>query len=55
LHADLDESGLTMMFQNFGIVDTCRIIRNGRTMLSKGYGFIKFADPSQVGPLGCAP
>ena len=46
--ADLDEMGLTLMFQNFGLVETSRIIRHGRTMVSKGYGFVKFSEPSQV-------
>ena len=41
--------GLTLMFQNFGLVETSRIIRHGRTMVSKGYGFVKFSEPSQVG------
>jgi RNA recognition motif. (a.k.a. RRM, RBD, or RNP domain) len=36
------------MFQNFGLVETSRIIRHGRTMVSKGYGFVKFSEPSQV-------
>ena len=36
------------MFQNFGLVETSRIIRHGRTMVSKGYGFVKFSEPSRV-------
>lgn len=48
LPPDLDETGLTMMFQNFGIVETSRIIRHGRTMVSKGYGFVKFSEPTQA-------
>lgn len=46
--ADLDETGLTLMFQNFGLVETSRIVRHGRTMVSKGYGFVKLSEPSQV-------
>lgn len=37
------------MFQGFGLVETSRVIRHGRTMVSKGYGFVKFSQPAQVG------
>lgn len=33
--ADLDEAGLAGLFSEYGVVETARIIRNGRSLTSK--------------------
>lgn len=40
LPADLDEDEMRALFQPFGIIDSCRVLRNAR---SQGYGFVKFS------------
>ena len=46
LPADLDEEGLRLLFQSFGIIDSCRVLRNAR---AQGYGFVKFSQQHEVG------
>ena len=45
LPADLDEEGLRQLFQSFGIIDSCRVLRNAR---AQGYGFVKFSQQHEV-------
>ena len=38
----VDEKKLTMYFTNFGKVESCRVIRDKATNISKGFGFVTF-------------
>jgi len=38
----VDEKKLTMYFTNFGKVESCRVIRDRATNISKGFGFVTF-------------
>ncbi|KAJ7982541.1 branchpoint-bridging protein [Quillaja saponaria] len=40
----LDDDGLIQLFQQFGEIATARVIKDAMTGLSKGFGFVKYAD-----------
>ena len=50
--ADVDEDGLRQLFQSFGIIDSCRVLRNAR---AQGYGFVKFSQQHEVRDLLLPP
>ena len=39
---DMDEQQLSTLFQKFGTVESCTIMRDVQTKQSKGYGFVKY-------------
>ena len=39
---DMDERQLSTLFQKFGTVESCTIMRDVQTKQSKGYGFVKY-------------
>ncbi|KAJ7949567.1 branchpoint-bridging protein [Quillaja saponaria] len=39
-----DDDGLIQLFQQFGEIVTARVIKDAMTGLSKGFGFVKYAD-----------
>ncbi|PRQ50854.1 putative transcription factor interactor and regulator CCHC(Zn) family [Rosa chinensis] len=40
----LDDDGLIRLFSRFGNIVMCKVIKDRATGLSKGYGFVKYAD-----------
>ena len=48
LSFDVDNHLLKESFQNFGNLKKALVIRDQRTGQSKGYGFVKFKDGSEV-------
>jgi splicing factor 1 len=43
LPPELDQGTLQQLFQTFGAIESCRIVQDKITGLSKGYGFVKFS------------
>lgn len=43
LPLELEQGELQQLFQIFGAIESCRIVRDMSTGLSKGYGFVKFS------------
>ncbi|MEL6866529.1 MAG: RNA-binding protein [Bacteroidota bacterium] len=48
LNYDTDESGLRHVFEEFGQVDTVKIIMDKFTNRSKGYGFVEMPDDDEA-------
>ena len=48
----VDENKLTMYFTNFGKVESCRVIRDKATNISKGFGFVTFLSAQVSGADG---
>ena len=48
----VDEKKLTMYFTNFGKVESCRVIRDKATNISKGFGFVTFLSAQVSGADG---
>ncbi|OAY80497.1 Branchpoint-bridging protein, partial [Ananas comosus] len=44
----LDDDGLIRLFSSFGDIVMAKVIKDRTTGLSKGYGFVKYADVSQA-------
>lgn len=44
-----DEEKLRKHFEDAGKVESVRLIRDSRTQLNKGFGFVSFVEPSSVG------
>ena len=42
LAPSVDEKKLTVYFSNFGKVESCRVIRDKATNISKGFAFVTF-------------
>ena len=38
----MDEKKLTIYFTNFGKVESCKVVRDRATNISKGFGFVTF-------------
>ena len=43
LPLELEQGELQQLFQIFGAIESCRIVRDMSTGVSKGYGFVKFS------------
>ena len=43
LPSELEQGELQQLFQIFGAIESCRIVRDMSTGASKGYGFVKFS------------
>ena len=43
LPPELEQGELQQLFQIFGAIESCRIVRDMSTGVSKGYGFVKFS------------
>ncbi|XP_024388245.1 uncharacterized protein [Physcomitrium patens] len=48
LPSSVDDEGLARLFAPFGAVEHAKVIRDRLTGASKGYGFVKFSDPSSA-------
>ena len=42
LAPSVDEKKLTIYFTNFGKVESCKVVRDRATNISKGFGFVTF-------------
>ena len=42
LAPNVDEKKLTIYFTNFGKVESCKVVRDRATNISKGFGFVTF-------------
>lgn len=49
LPTDLDEGTLQQLFQSFGALECCRVVREAASGKSCGYGFVKFSCVSSAG------
>ena len=47
----VDENKLTVYFTNFGKVESCKVVRDRATNISKGFGFVTFLS-AQVSDAG---
>jgi RNA recognition motif-containing protein len=43
LPTELDQGTLQQLFQAYGAIESCRIVRDVNTGVSKGFGFVKFS------------
>ena len=43
LPTDLDEGTLQQLFQSFGALEDCRVVKEASNGVSRGYGFVKFS------------
>ncbi|KAK9790968.1 hypothetical protein WJX73_007835 [Symbiochloris irregularis] len=43
LSPEVDQAVLQQLFQPYGQIESCRIVKNARTHASKGYGFVKYS------------
>ena len=48
LAEDVDETSLKQMFDKFGVVESCCVIRDVSTNASRGFGFVKFQQVHQA-------
>ena len=48
LPSTVDDEGLIRLFQPFGQVEDAKVIKDRLTGASKGYGFVKYADPASA-------
>uniref|UniRef100_A0A7I4E3X5 Branchpoint-bridging protein n=1 Tax=Physcomitrium patens TaxID=3218 RepID=A0A7I4E3X5_PHYPA len=48
LPSTVDDEGLARLFAPFGAVEHAKVIRDRLTGVTKGYGFVKFSDPSSA-------
>jgi|TARA_B110000305_G_scaffold86595_1_gene97516 RNA recognition motif-containing protein len=48
LAEDVDETSLKRMFNKFGVVESCCVIRDVSTNASRGFGFVKFQNVHQA-------
>jgi splicing factor 1 len=48
LPSTIDDEGLVRLFAPFGVVEDAKVIRDRLNGSSKGYGFVKYADPSSA-------
>ncbi|KAG0584346.1 hypothetical protein KC19_3G204700 [Ceratodon purpureus] len=48
LPSTVDDEGLARLFSPFGVVEHAKVIRDRLTGATKGYGFVKYADPQSA-------
>lgn len=48
LPSTVDDEGLARLFAPFGVVEHAKVIRDRLTGATKGYGFVKYVDPSSA-------
>lgn len=48
IHPKLTEQEVTRLFEKYGEVDKCQIMRDPHTKESRGFGFVKMATPEQA-------
>lgn len=46
LPKDLDEGTLQQLFQSFGPLESCRLVKEASSGISRGYGFVRFSSVS---------
>lgn len=48
IHPRLDESEITRLFEKYGAVEKCNIMRDPHTRESRGFGFVKMVTPEEA-------